>query len=76
VEQLTRDEATREQVLGDLDDLREGLDEAGDTDREEVVLTVMDQLVGFCSPPLSLIRVGRSANDEDTDEVGFEDDAQ
>ena len=40
----------RETVLGDLEDLRLELATEGEADREEIVLSVMNDVVGFCSP--------------------------
>jgi len=57
---------SRESVLGDLEDLRAALAAGQRFDEEELVMTVMDQLVGFCSPQWSLAKVGVSeyADDE------------
>lgn len=74
ISMLANDQVTREGALGDLDDLREDLDLRGNEGYEEVVLTVMDQLVGFCSPVLSLTRVGSSEFDEDSDDVAYDDE--
>ncbi len=51
---------TRESVLGDLEDLRAGLAAGQRFDEEELVMTVMDQLVGWSSPQSSLAKIGVS----------------
>jgi hypothetical protein len=56
---------TRESVLGELEDLRTGLAEGQRFDEEELVMTVMDQLVGWCSPQWSLAKIGRSEYDDE-----------
>lgn len=55
---------SRESVLGDLEDLRSDLSQEDTTEAEEVVMAVMDELVGFCSPQRSLARIGLSELDD------------
>jgi hypothetical protein len=70
LERLTVDGLYREVVLGDLEDLRAALAKDGRVEDEELVMVLMDQLVGFCSPRSSLVRVGQSENDDpDADDV-------
>jgi hypothetical protein len=57
---LSAEGQSRECVLGDLDDLRIDLANAGQLEGEETVMTVMDQMVGWCRPHLSLANVGES----------------
>jgi hypothetical protein len=64
IKRLVFDGLSRETVLGDLDDLREELGRSGLFDDEETVLVVMDMMVGWCSPHLSLVHVGNSEYDE------------
>lgn len=44
----------REVVLAGLERLRQALDEVGQAEQEDVVLDVMDFLVGWCSPHMKL----------------------
>lgn len=46
VETLLSERTPRDEIVDALDDIRQGLDE----DSEEIVLDVMDRLVGFCAP--------------------------
>ena len=46
VEALLSERTPRGEIVDALDDMRQGLDE----DSEDIVLDVMDRLVGFCSP--------------------------
>src|SRR6266700_20111 len=49
IQRLSVEGMSRETVLGDLEDLRQGLVEEERFDEEELVLTVMDHVVGWCS---------------------------
>lgn len=46
VEDILSKNTSREVLLDALDDFRQGLDE----NSEDIVLDVMDRLVGFCTP--------------------------
>ena len=46
VEDILSENTSREVLLDALDDFRQGLDE----NSEDIVLDVMDRLVGFCTP--------------------------
>ena len=46
VEGILKENASRDDLLDALNDFREGLDE----NSEDIVLDVMDRLVGFCPP--------------------------
>lgn len=46
VEALLSERTSREDIVDALDDIRQGLDEQS----EDIVLDVMDRLVGFCAP--------------------------
>lgn len=67
IRRLTVDGMSREGVLGDLEDLRSSLAADAREDDEEVVMTVMDQIVGWCSPQWSLAKVGTSELAEDVE---------
>jgi hypothetical protein len=64
IRRLSVDGMSREKVMGDLEDLRQAIVEAERYDDEELVLTIMDHLVGWCSPRLSLANVGFSEYDD------------
>ncbi len=64
IRRLSIDGMSRETVIGDLEDLRQALVEVGRYDDEEIVLTVMDHLVGWSSPQWSLANVGFSEYDD------------
>jgi hypothetical protein len=57
---LTDDGLSRETVMGDLEDLRDVLADEDRDDDLEVVLLIMDQLVGWCNPKWSLTKVASS----------------
>ena len=63
IRRLVIDDISREAVLADLGDLREAVHREGREDLEEMVLVVMDHLVGFCNPQWSLRNVGWSETD-------------
>ncbi|HVA47411.1 MAG TPA: hypothetical protein VNH11_13660 [Pirellulales bacterium] len=51
---MQRDGQQRDSILGFFDKNRQALREAGRDSDEDVVLEVMDFLVGWCSPHMSL----------------------
>jgi len=57
---LEVEKLSRERVLGQLEDLRSALDDEDRIVEEEAVMTVMDQLVGWCYPRWSLSHFGSS----------------
>lgn len=65
---------SREELLGDFEDLRAGLGSKARNEIEETILEVMDQVVGFCHPDLSLERLGRSEDDDELDGAEGDDE--
>lgn len=60
IRRLCADHLSRQTVLGSLEDLRRDLEDQEREVDEEVVLAVMDQVVGWCNPIWSLINFGES----------------
>jgi hypothetical protein len=48
----------RETVLGDLEDLRSQLADAGEPKKEELIQSTINDLVGYCSPHWSMENLG------------------
>lgn len=69
LERLVMDGYSRETVLADLKDLRDELESTGQAEKEEQVMTVMDQLVGWSAPYWSLLRLVEDEGDEIADET-------
>jgi hypothetical protein len=68
-ERLVIDGYSRQTVLADLKDLREELEAAGQSEQEELVMTVMDHFVGWSAPYWSMILLGTDESDEDFEPV-------
>jgi len=58
VQEQLADGLFRETVLGDLEDLRSELANAGDYEKEELVQSTINDLVGYCSPQWSMENLG------------------
>jgi hypothetical protein len=63
IRRLVQDGLSRETVIGDLEDLRRALENDERFEEEEIVMTVMDHMLGWCTPSLSLVRIGASEFD-------------